>query len=163
MDFSELVEHCQAEALANKISPTNESLWRHFCRSYSKKFHTPLHIVEELEPLAVLQAVYEDGMSDFDVEDNIEDVMDQLYSLQDPNYEKQKNNDLKDFMKRALIEEEQRLASGKPIHKAMKQEVSLPKGTSENTKSDDKKLPQSGGINLAYLEKEDSEDEYGDF
>lgn len=163
MTFAELMEYCRSEALANRVVPTNESIYRQFCRSYSKKFNTPLAEVEAMEPLDVVRHVYEDNYESFDLEERTEDALEELYSLSDPEYAAQKKDQLDEFMERALVEEEQRLAEDRPIHKAIRQEVTLPKGTSVKAPPTEKKLPQSGGINLAYLENEDIEGFHGDF
>ena len=42
IEFKDLTDYCQALAIANKLSPTEESVWRSICRSYSKKFNEPL-------------------------------------------------------------------------------------------------------------------------
>lgn len=165
MTFSELLEYCQVEALASKMSPTDESVWRGLCRKYSKMFHTPLAQVEQLEMAHVVLSVYEEQFGELDVEENLEDIMDMLYSLQDPNYDKEKRDNLKDFMKRALREEEERIAKGKPIHRAMakENEVSLKKTPEVPPTPVIEKIPPSGGINLAYLASEESDEGNGEF
>lgn len=161
LSFKELADFCQAEALANKLHPTDDAVYRSFCRSYSQLFHTPLHIVESLEPAKVILAVYEDQLSDIDPEDQIEKILDLIYSIEDPEYAQQKQDELKQFIRDAEEEEEERLETGKPIHRALadENEVStmIPKSTpKKGTPTLNKKLPQSGGINLSYLEKEEN-------
>ena len=165
MTFNELLEYCQSEALANKLNPTNESIWRQLCRKYSKMFFTPLKDVEQLEPMHVVLSVYEEQFSDLDVDENLEEIMDLLYSLQDPEYEREKKSDLKDFIRRALVEEEDRLAKGKAIHPAMHRdsEVSLKNSLPATPPPENKKMPHSGGVNLAYLASEESGEGNGEF
>lgn len=146
MKLKDITEYCQSVALASKFSPSDESVWRYFARSYSKKFFTPLHLVMEMPPEEVILHVYEDQMDDVDMDENIDKLADMLYSLEDPNYESSKEEELDEFIEEAEKEEKNRVKLNKPIHPAMKkdQEVTL-----------DSSLPKSGGIDLSYLEKEE--------
>lgn len=158
-DFKALADYCQAQALSDKLRPGDEAVWRQFCRKYSRTFYTPLHVVELMDPVKVLLAVYEDQLENVDVDDNMEAILDIIYSLEDPDYAKEKRDDLKQFIKDAEAEEEYRKEAGKPIHKLLAEEdsVSLKKSTPKNTPvPPNKNLPQGGGINLSYLEKEEN-------
>lgn len=155
MEFKDILEFCKAQAICNTIEPTELSVWRSICRSYSKKFHTPLHVVLAMDPEAVMIAEFEDQLEDFDKDKDLEAILDQIYTLEDPEYEGQKRQDLDDFIDHAEHEEQERIKAGKPIHKSMKNETSL-KTLPEKSVDKPKKLPASGGINLSYLEKEES-------
>lgn len=154
MDYKELLDYCKATALANALEPTEESVYRSICRSYSKTFSTPLHEVMELDPEFVTLSYYENEMDDVEVEENVEGLLDTVYGMQDPEYEKEKQDELKDFMKKAEEEEEQRVKAGKPIHKALKEEQTMP--TLKTEPPTPKQLPTSGGVNMSYF-NEDNE------
>lgn len=145
LGLQELIDACQAMALAHKFEPDELSVYRSYCRKYSKSFHTPLHLVLKMDPEHVILNVYEDKLSEVDVEENAESLLDMIYSLADPEYEKQQKEEIDRFAEMAEEEERQRIAKGKPIHPALKEEAELfPKS-----------LPKSGGINLSYLEDND--------
>lgn len=155
MDFRDLLDLCQSEALANRFSPTEKSIWESHCRTYSKKFHTPLSQVLEMTPEHVMSNVYEDQLSDIDPEEKIEDLLDWIYALEDPSYERKKEEDLDEFVKKAEREEEQRLTSGTAIHSSIK-EVSNRKIDSDQKDIENSILPTEGSLDLSYLEKEES-------
>jgi hypothetical protein len=62
----DLLTAIQLSALEAVERPTHEACWRRVARAYSKKFHTPLHMVDELPDEVVLQAFYEDMYSEMD-------------------------------------------------------------------------------------------------
>lgn len=155
LQFKDLTEYCQALAVAGKLSPDEESVWRYFCRVYSQKFNTPLVQVLEMEPEHVILNVYESQMDDLDTDENLDRMLDIIYGLEDPEYEASKKEELNSFIEQAEKEEKERLSKNKPIHPALRyeSEVSL-KNTPENEAAT-KEAPKSGGINLAYLAKEE--------
>lgn len=148
MSFKEISEYCQAQALLNKLSPDEIAIWRYFARSYSKKFNTPLHLVMEMAPEEVMLHHYEEQMDDLEVEDHIDQLLDMIYSLEDPDYEQEKSNDFDTFIENAELEEQERLKKGKPIHPALRNESSL-------SPPEQPKGPSGGSINLSYLAKEE--------
>jgi hypothetical protein len=156
MDFKDLLEYSQAEAIASFLSADEVSVWRSICRSYSKKFSTPLHLCLDgtIPPEDILLAEYEDQLEKFKIEDNLEVLLDKIYMLIDPDYEREKKVELESFIKRAEKEEEERIRKGKPIHKAMKGEPTL--STMEDEVKEQK--PSQGYIDLSYLEKEENPD-----
>lgn len=161
MEFKDLLDYCQAQAIANTLENTELSVWRSLCRSYSKKFATPLHLcLDGTIPMEeILLAVFEDQLDDFDEEKDLENMLDTIYSMEDPTYEKQKKHELAEFIEKAEKEEEERLAAGRPIHRALKGEAGEASISSEETlpkKEKPKELPKSGGINLSYLENEEN-------
>jgi hypothetical protein len=155
-DFSYLIETLKVEALASKLYPTSESNWRWFCRQYSEKFHTPLHLVLEMSPELVLLNVFESQTDSLDLENSIVDIMDKVYVIEDPSYEAAQEKDLQDFIKDAEAEERQRVADGKPAPGQQKNSPFAPKPKKVTPKKE-KELPKEGFINLSYLENSDNE------
>lgn len=152
---NEVIECCQVEAIANKLDPSPTSRLRRLCRDYSKKFHTPYHEVLQLDIEFVILAIYEEQLDDLDSLENLELLMDRVYSIEDPNYEKHKEYDIQQFIKDAEEEEQERLRTGKPVFQKKKKQVA--KQPVESPKLG-KELPKSGGINLSYLERQDQEE-----
>lgn len=124
-------------------------------------FSTPLAEVMKLEPMDVMINVFEHQLEDVDVDENLEKLMEMIGSLQDPEYAKHKRDEFKQFIKESEKEEELRQKEGRPIHKALVGEnnVSAKKTLLKKTPLSGKKLPHSGGINLSYLEKEETGEE----
>ncbi len=148
--LNDVVDFCRAEALANKLWPTEISDWRWFCREYSKTFHTPLHIVMEMDAEHVILCVLEEGLDSKSLarREDFDKIVDELRHLEDPEYESNKEKAMEDWT--AGIEEwdAQRVQKGAPLPRKGKQEPTrVPKP-----------LPKEGGINLAYLSKEQESD-----
>ena len=157
LNFRDLLDTCKAEAIANTLVTTEVSVWREMCRTYSKTFHTPLHLVLNMAPEEVALAVFEEQLNDFDDEKHLETILDQIYTLEDPEYEDEKESQVDEFIEQARKDEEERLRLGKPIHRAMKNEDVLP-GIAEPPIAPEK---SSGFLNLAYLAKEEEDQEGG--
>jgi len=153
IDFSELLEYCRIEAIASKMAPTEDSIYRSICRDYSEMFHTPLHQVLEMDPMHVVLNVYEKQAEGMDIEDyqKLELIMDTILGIEDPNYEAKKSKEQEEFDRQAELEEEERIKAGRPVYQAKKK--TLP----ANENPADKKLPTGGSINLDYLAKQDRE------
>lgn len=153
MSLRDLQESCLAKAIMDKLDPDELSDYKFICRQYSKAFHTPLHVVEnDLDPADVISAYYSDVYDGIDLDEKGEEVLDTIYELQDPNYAKEKREELKEFMRQAEAEERARIKAGKPIHPSMKrdQEVTL-QGTpdmDEEVKLPDN-MPTGGSIDLS--------------
>src|SRR4051812_39459391 len=75
-----------AEAIREKISPTNSGMWRSICRAYSTKYATPLHEVLQMDPEFIFQHHYETELEAVDLEDNIEAFQRMLRMIEDPNF-----------------------------------------------------------------------------
>jgi len=152
MDFDDLLQYCQAEAIANKLLPTQESVWRKICMEYSHRFHTPLHQVLELDPEFVISVYYEDQLKTWDVEERIDDILDIIYSIEDPDYNVQKERQLREDIKRMEEEEEERIKRGDPIHPSLAKVDLASKNFKNNQKNTSEKsnlpdnLPTSGGV-----------------
>lgn len=156
LTFEELLMYCQAEALAAKVNPDEESIYRSICRGYSKKFNTPLHVVMEMDPEHVIRTHYEDQLDEVDLKDNIEEITDVIFGLADPDYEKKKEAELDEFAAQAEREEEERIKSGRPIHKSLAIQPSLKNSLSEQKPILPENAPTEGHIDLSYLEKEEA-------
>jgi len=154
LEFKDLLEYCQAIAVSGKLEPTEESVWRSICRSYSKNFSTPLHEVMALDPMFVIMTHYENQLDEIDGEERLEDLLDTIYSLSDPDHEDWKRRDLENFIEQAEAEENERIKAGRPIHRDLKNETSL-KSLPEKQPEIPKNQPTGGYLDLSYLEKEE--------
>jgi hypothetical protein len=146
--LNDVVEFCKAQALAYKLYPSEEADWRWFCREYSKTFHTPLHQVLEMEPEHVILCVFEDMFDSKRLKDkkHFDQIVDELRRLEDPNYDATKANEMDDWV--AGVEE----------WDDAREEVGLPIPIKGVKSAQEKELPKEGGINLAYLSKEEEKD-----
>lgn len=145
MLLKDLLDTLQVEAISNRLTPTEDVVWRKICRAYSNRFSTPLHEVLELSPEFVILHFYEQALEGLDVDENAESWLDMVLSIQDPNYDSNKEEELQQFIEHAESVEKDRVASGRPIHKDIAKEATLIP----------KELPKQGGINLSYLEREE--------
>ncbi len=150
----DVIEFCKAQALAYKLYPSEEADWRWFCREYSKVFHTPLHQVLEMEPEHVILCVFEDMFDSKRLKDpkHLEQIIDELRRLEDPDYEATKANEMDDWAAGIDEWDDARVEAGISV-------TGLKKGANPTMKP--KELPKEGGINLAYLSKEEEEDPNG--
>jgi hypothetical protein len=158
IQFKELLEYCQAEAIATRMNPTEDSVWRALCRTYSKMFHTPLSQVLEMDPEHVILNVYEDQAEDMDIEDynKLEHILDTIRTIEDPNYEAKRKDEQDEFDRQAELEEEERIRSGKAVHRSLQKDLDA-KRLLEKGEEPPEKKPTGGMINLDYLSKQDSE------
>jgi hypothetical protein len=162
ISFKDLLEYCQVEAIASKVSPTEDSVWRGLCRQYSKKFHTPLNQVLEMDPEHVILNVYEDQAEEMETEDyqKLEHIMDMIRTIEDPNYEAQKQNEQDEFDRQAEEEEAARVAAGKAVHPSLQRKLNQKMAEDKAKKEGEeapKEPPKQGFIDLSYLAKQDSE------
>lgn len=148
--LNDLIDFCRAEALAGKLWPTEISDYRWFCREYSKTFHTPLHLVLEMEAEHVILSVLEEGMDTKSLSrmEDFEKIQLELRRLEDPNYDANNERAMEDWTAGIEQWEKNRVAKGSPLPKKGKQEPTVAP----------KPLPKEGGINLAYLSKEEESD-----
>lgn len=158
IEFKDILETCQAEALAGRLNPTEDSVWRSMARTYSKTFHTPLADVLQMDPEHVILNVYESQAEDLDLEDynKLEHIMDTLRSIEDPEYEAKKRDEQAEFDRKAELEEEERVKSGRAVHPSLQKELDR-KRLLEQSNQEPEKRPTGGSINLDYLSKQDSE------
>lgn len=157
LEFKDLLDYCQAEAISGKFSPTEDSVYRSLCRTYSKKFHTPLHTVLALPVTDVVLAVYEEQLEDLDMDkfENLEQVHETILAILDPNYEAHKETKLEQDIAAYEREEEERIAAGRLVHPSLARKATE-KTLPENGTPDGKNLPTGGHINMSYLEDEEN-------
>jgi hypothetical protein len=117
----DLLTYCRIHAISTCFNPTEESIYRDACRSYSKTFHTPLEDVFKLDPEVVFLANYEEQLSDIDLEENVESLLEQIYAIEDPDYFKSKEDDLQQFIQKVQQEEYEK------VSKKQSSKNSLPK------------------------------------
>lgn len=156
MQFKELTDYCQALAIASKLDPTEESVWRSICRSYARKFNESLSdcIDGKVDPVQILLNVYEDQLEGVDEDESIERLMDIIYSIEDPEYERAKETDLEEFIEDAELQEAERIKAGKPIHKALLNDNILGDTTLPGDQPEPDR-PTGGSIDLSHLENEE--------
>lgn len=155
LTFKELLQTCQAKAMDQKLNPTEESVWRGICRYYSRTFNTALTEVYQLDPMEVMLTFYESKLEEVDTEDQIEDILEAIYAIEDPEYEAEKRKELQDFIDRANEEEEERVRLGKPIHSKMGRKTATDKSLSKEEGAVELPQPKGGHIDLSYLEAEE--------
>lgn len=149
IDFKEFLETLQAEAILNKLNPTEETIWYSIARSYSQKFSTPLKEVLEMDPAHVISQHYGAQLDDVDAEENAEKLLELVNTIKNPNYEKEKNGDLEDFVKQAEEEEKQRIKKGAPVPTTTK------KSLLDNNVKDQEKQPTGGRLDLSHLQDDE--------
>lgn len=154
MHLSELLDCCKAEAIRNTVEPTEDSVWREICREYSKKFSTPLHLCLDgtIPAEDIVLANFEEQLSTFSADDHLDKILEEIYTLADPSYEKGQKKEVDDFMEKAERDEEERLKLGKLIHKGMKEKSPLETDIAPQMVV---KKKTSGSINLSYLAREE--------
>ena len=146
VDYQYLLDYCQIEALANAVRPTESSSFRAICRSYSKLFPTPLHLVLNLDPEFVILNVYEHQAESLDLKNyqRLEDLLDRLSSIDDPNHESKKKKEQEEFDRKAEAEEAERIKAGRPVHQPKKTLL-------KKEEKPEEKRPTQGSINLDLL------------
>lgn len=149
LSLFDLIDIAQINAIQDAVNPTQESLYRLKCRDYSTIFHTPLHMVHTLDPLFVLKELYSHQYRLGEVDNELEDLLDILYKIQDPTYNRLSKEDTEELVDAALNKELKRLGKKKPENKVDT------KNTSEKKKLKVDK-PKSGGLNFSDLEKKES-------
>jgi hypothetical protein len=157
MNYYDLLEHAELLAINAAISPTAESIYRMKCRAYSQQFHTPLHLVYELDQAIVLQALYEDKYHPSVVEEELEELLEKLRKIEDPSYTRLSDAEVEDLVD-AVINHENKRKGNKPKKKTSEKTL-LEKNTSEIV--DLPTPPKSGGMSFGDLEKSDEASESG--
>ena len=144
-NFFDILEHSQLRAIDAAINPTAESIYRIKCREYSIKFHTALDQVMKLDPMFVAQTLFEDLFHPSIVNEELEELMDKLYIMKDPNYSRMKQEEVEDLVDAVL---------NKEIARAAKKKITSQEITSQIRAAEAK--PKSGGLDFKDL-KLDSE------
>ena len=148
-DFFELFKLAQLRAINLALSPTAESIWRIKLRNYSERFHTPLHLCEDLDPLYILQALNEDKYSPSIVDSELDELMDIIYTAKDPAYSRMSQEDLEALVDNVINRENARAAKKKrPTQETIQNEVKV---------ADAK--PRSGGMSFGDLERLEAKSE----
>lgn len=105
MVFRELLQYCKAKAIADLLSPTEESVWRDACRTYSENFNTPLHVVLKMDPEHILLNNFEKQLEDVDVDKSVEELLESVYKIENPNYMEEQEQELQDYIDKVVEEE----------------------------------------------------------
>lgn len=150
LNLTDLIDTFKAVAIANAFERDQLALYRFICRKYSEKFHTPLHVVEkDLSPEHVLLHYFESQIDEMNVEEHLEDLLEMVYQIEDPNYDSEVERELQDFAEMAEEEEKRRIAEGRKIWEK-KKKIQPPQEPAVD-------LPTEGSINLSYLESRTNE------
>jgi hypothetical protein len=113
-DFYSLFDLAQIKAIQVALEPTLESIWLIRCREYSVKYHTPLHVVvNELDPMFVLQQLFEDRFTPSDAEEDLEGILEKLYKIKDPSYSRMTAAETEELVDAVLNKELKRLSKKK--------------------------------------------------
>jgi hypothetical protein len=153
MDYYSLLEFSQLKAIHLALEPSIDSIFRIKCRDYSQRFHTPLHVVmNELDPMVVLEALYEEQYRPSIVEEELEELMDRLYLMKDPNYSRMTKEQTEDLVDAVLNREIERAKK----KKAPTQQTILDEIKRADTKPQN---PKSGAMDFSQLEKLESKSE----
>jgi hypothetical protein len=168
MSFRDLLDFCSAKALHESMEPTEEAVWDSICREYSIKFHTPLNVVrDQLSPEFVIAQVYANRLEGIDHEEHLEQILDSIYTMEDPSYSKEKAAEQQSFDEQAEKDEQERLESGESLIKhLMKKSVKKNSNKMKELLKDapkPKTLPKTGGINMDKLAHLAAEEEEGGF
>ena len=155
LHINEIIELARVEAVAFKLHPNAASTWRNFCRDYSKLFSTPYHEVLLMSPEFVISTVLEERLDEVPVIEKMEELMERIYTAEDPNYESSKEKDLQSWIQDVEIEENQRVKAGKPIN--LKKKSYKKEQEAKPKEEAPKDLPKEGFINLAYLANNENE------
>lgn len=143
--FSELLEYCKATAIKNTLLPSDETLYKSICRAYSKTFHVPLPQVFKMDVEEVIQTIMDDKYESMDVIENIEVLLDQIYTLEDPSYKKQQTDDFEAFASAADEREQKRINKNNGIEKSLVE--------SKNNEPENK--PTGGSVDFSNIREEE--------
>lgn len=151
INFYDLFELAQIKAIAVALEPSLESRWRIRCRSYSEMFHTPLHMVMDLDPMFVLQALAESKYPPSIVEGELEELLDLLNKAKDPTYSRLTAQETEDLVDAVMNKELSRISKKKvPTQETIQSEIIA--DTKKNTL-------KKGGISFTDLESLESKSE----
>jgi hypothetical protein len=169
MSFKDLIDFCSADALANSMEPTEDAVWKSICREYSTKFHTPLHLVlNALDPELVISQVYASRLENVDHEENLDSILDSIYTMEDPTYSKDKAAEQQAFDEQAEKDENERLERGESLFKHLisrstKNNATKMKQILKKKTPKPKPMPKQGGIDMDKLAHLAAEEEEGGF
>src|SRR5665213_2379624 len=141
MSFRDLLDTASSLALADKLAPTEISIWEKYCREYSTRFSTSLTLVMDMDPLFVIRMITSDNLSELDIEERLPEVFEMIYSLSDPSYDSKKEQAIRDEMAQIEEREAERIRKGEAIHSSMEKDKRV------IVKDQPTQLPKSGGLN----------------
>ena len=129
------------------LEPTLDSIWRMHCREYSQRYHTPLNVVmNELDPMIVMQALAEDRYRPSIVDEELDELMDILYKAKDPTYSRMSQEEIEGLVDAVMNKEIQRAAKKKrPTQETIEAAVKIAEAK-----------PKKGSMNFGDLEKMDA-------
>lgn len=148
-----MLEACKAEALKELLLPTEDSIWRSICRTYSKTYSTPLHEVMKLDPEFVLKTYYASSLDEVSIDGNLEGLLDSLYSLRDPNFQRNKELSFEDEIKRAEEKEKKRIKEGKSVRESLRKNKTAPVEDTPPPVDG----PKEGFVNFAHLNEKNEQ------
>jgi hypothetical protein len=152
-DFYSIFEIAQIRAMHEAIDPGMESIWRMKCREYSQRFYTPLHEVSKLDPAFILQALYEEHYTPSVIAEEMEDILEKLYQIQDPNYVKLDQAVIEEMVDNVINKEIKRLSKKKrPTEEKVDKPLEKPIDKIVNR-------PRSGSMDFSQLERIDAKSE----
>ena len=137
MALKEILEFCKVKAISDVLSPTEESIWEDACRTYSQSFHTPLQEVLKMDMEHVFYQNFALQLEEVDVDESVEELLEQVYKIENPDYEAEKEEELQAFIKK--VEEDDKKRS-KLI---LKKQPLIPKDA-----------PKSGSVDFSGLKDE---------
>lgn len=160
IDFQDLLELAQLRAIHLALEPTLDSVYRIKCREYSVRFNTPLHtVIEDLDPLFVFQTLYEDQYHPSIVGEELDELLEKLYTMKDPTYSKISKEDMEELVDSVLQKEMDRASKKKrPTQETIQDDINKSAITVPIAKK-----PRQGGLSFSELEKADSKIEKGEF
>ena len=114
-------------------------------------FHTPLHMVDDLDPMYVLQALSESKYPPSIVDEELEELLETLYKMKDPTYSRMSAQETEDLVDAVINKEIKRTSQKKAptqdtIHAAI-QTAAI------------KATPKSGGMSFTDLENLETKSE----
>jgi hypothetical protein len=107
--FQELLTYCQMKAIGEKFAPTEESIWKALTRSYSERWGVPLPQVRKMDPEEVISEIFEAKYEEMDAFEEVEELLDLIYTTESPLYEKQQKADMDVFIKNVGKREKKRI------------------------------------------------------
>lgn len=139
MTLQLLLDYCKAKAIGESIRPDDDTIYREFCRTYSETFHTPLLQVYDLDPEHVILNVFEHQLKDYDTENNLNPLIEQINRIANPNFDSDEEEALQDYIKDLQAKEDKT----KEPEKKPEEEVVIPEDA-----------PKSGGVDFSDLNDE---------
>jgi hypothetical protein len=103
-----LVDDIKKISLNAIINPDSEANFRKICRSYSKKFHTPLHQVAQLPLEFILQAFFEDLFDEMDDDELRKQAQLAIETLEERQAREKAEEDFMEALEQEALEEQKK-------------------------------------------------------